>query len=194
MYPCAMELKNRTSALTMLIAGILGFAASFILTIDKFKVLKDSGFTPSCNINATLNCKSVMLSKQAEVFGFPNSLIGIGTFAMMLVIAVALLMGIRFPKLFWQLVLAGTALAVLFCHWLAFQTTFEIGALCPYCMVAWFATLLVLSVALRELLEFKRESLVDEDVQFAVETIQKWMVPFHLVWAGLLIGAAFLGV
>ena len=85
MYPCAMELKNRTSALTMLIAGILGFAASFILTIDKFKVLKDSGFTPSCNINATLNCKSVMLSKQAEVFGFPNSLIGIGTFAMMLV-------------------------------------------------------------------------------------------------------------
>ncbi len=194
MYPCAMELKNRTSALTMLIAGILGFAASFILTIDKFKVLKDSGFTPSCNINATLNCKSVMLSKQAEVFGFPNSLIGIGTFAMMLVIAVALLMGIRFPKLFWQLVLAGTALAVLFCHWLAFQTTFEIGALCPYCMVAWFATLLVLSVALRELLAIKRESLVDEDAQFAVETIQKWMVPFHLVWAGLLIGAAFLGV
>jgi uncharacterized membrane protein len=194
MYPCAMELKSRTSALTMLIAGILGFAASFILTIDKFKVLKDSGFTPSCNINATLNCKSVMLSKQAEVFGFPNSLIGIGTFAMMLVIAVALLMGIRFPKLFWQLVLAGTGLAALFCHWLAFQTTFEIGALCPYCMVAWFATLLVLSVALRELLEFKRESLVDEDAQFAVETIQKWMVPFHLVWAGLLIGAAFLGV
>ncbi len=194
MYPCAMELKNRTSALTMLIAGILGFAASFILTIDKFKVLKDSGFTPSCNINATLNCKSVMLSKQAEVFGFPNSLIGIGTFAMMLVIAVALLMGIRFPKLFWQLVLAGTALAVLFCHWLAFQTTFEIGALCPYCMVAWFATLLVLSVALRELLAIKRESLVDEDAQFAVETIQKWMVPFHLVWAGLLIVAAFLGV
>ena len=194
MYPCAMELKNRTSALTMLIAGILGFAASFILTIDKFKVLKDSGFTPSCNINATLNCKSVMLSKQAEVFGFPNSLIGIGTFAMMLVIAVALLMGIKFPELFWQLVLAGTALAVLFCHWLAFQTTFEIGALCPYCMVAWFATLLVLSVALRELLAIKRESLVDEDAQFAVETIQKWMVPFHLVWAGLLIGAAFLGV
>jgi hypothetical protein len=61
-------------------------------------------------------------------------------------------------------------------------------------LIAWFATLLVLSVALRELLEFKRESLVDEDAQFAVETIQKWMVPFHLVWAGLLIGAAFLGV
>ena len=194
MYPCAMELKNRTSAWTLLVAAILGFAASFILTVDKFKVLKDSGFTPSCNINATLNCKSVMLSKQAEVFGFPNSLIGIGAFAMMLVIAVSLFMGIRFPKLFWQLVFAGTILAVLFCHWLAFQTTFKIGALCPYCMVAWFATLLVLSVSLRELLEFKRISLVEEEAKVAVETVQKWMVPFHLVWATLLIGAAFVGV
>ena len=135
-----------------------------------------------------------MLSKQAEVFGFPNSLIGVATFAMMLVIAVALFFGIRFPKLFWQLVLGGTVLAVIFCHWLAFQTTFIIGALCPYCMVAWFATLLVLSVSFRELIEFKRETLTDESAQEAVATIQKWMVPFHLLWATLLIGAAFLGV
>ena len=113
---------------------------------------------------------------------------------MMLVIAVALFFGIRFPKLFWQLVLGGTALAVIFCHWLAFQTTFIIGALCPYCMVAWFATLLVLSVAFRELIEFKRDSLTEESGQDAVTTIQNWMVPFHLLWAALLIGAAFLGV
>ena len=135
-----------------------------------------------------------MLSKQAEVFGFPNSLIGVATFAMMLVIAVALFFGIRFPKLFWQLVLGGTALAVIFCHWLAFQTTFIIGALCPYCMVAWFATLLVLSVAFRELIEFKRDALTEESSQDAVTTIQYWMVPFHFLWAALLIGAAFLGV
>ena len=69
-----MELRSRTSAWMMLAAGVSGFIASFILTIDKFKVLKDAGFTPSCNINASINCKSVMLSDQAEVFGFPNSL------------------------------------------------------------------------------------------------------------------------
>jgi uncharacterized membrane protein len=189
-----MELKNRVSAWTLLVGAISGFLASFILTYDKFKVLKDSGYTPSCNINSTLNCKSVMLSKQAEVFGFPNSLIGVATFAMMLVIAVALFFGIRFPKLFWQLVLGGTTLAVIFCHWLAFQTTFIIGALCPYCMVAWFATLLVQSVAFRELIEFKRDSLIEESAQDAVTTIQNWMVPFHFLWAALLIGAAFLGV
>lgn len=189
-----MESRNRTSAWTMLVAAISGFLASFILTVDKFKVLKDSGYTPSCNINATLNCKSVMLSRQAEVFGFPNSIIGIGAFAMMLVIAVSLFYGVRFPKSFWQIALIGTALAALFCHWLAFQTTFVIGALCPYCMVAWFATLLTLSVIFRELLEYKREDATDDDSKFAVQTIQKWMVPFHVLWALLLIGAAFLGV
>lgn len=175
-------------------ASISGFIASFILTIDKFKVLKDAGFTPSCNINETLNCKSVMLSKQAEVFGFPNSIIGIGAFAMMLVIAVLLFFRIALPKLFLQLAALGTALAVIFCHWLAYQTTFVIGALCPYCMVAWVATLLVLSVLLRELVEIKKNSTQTEDQRFAIETIKKWLVPFHVLWAFIMVGSAFAGV
>jgi uncharacterized membrane protein len=178
----------------MLVASISGIVASFILTIDKFKILKDAGYTPSCNINATLNCKSVMLSKQAEVFGFPNSIIGIGTFSMMLVIAVLLFFRISLPKLFLQIAAGGTALAVIFCHWLAYQTTFIIGALCPYCMVAWVATLLVLSVLIRELLDIKRNSTEDEDSKVAIEVIKNWMVPFHIVWSALLVGAAFLGV
>jgi len=189
-----MESDNRISAWVLLVAGVSGFLASFILTIDEFKVLKDSEFTPSCNINASVNCKSVMLSDQAEVFGFSNSLIGIATFAIMIAISVALFMKVSFPKLFWQLLVSGTALAVVFCHWLAFQTIFEIGALCPYCMVSWVATLLVLSVGLRELLEIKKESVKDEGGSEAVETITRWMLPIHILWATILVGAAFLGL
>ncbi|MEY5018765.1 MAG: hypothetical protein RJB54_683 [Actinomycetota bacterium] len=189
-----MKLSKSTSAWVMLFASLSGLVASFILTIDKFKVLKDAGYTPSCNINATLNCKSVMLSKQAEVFGFPNSIIGIGAFSIMLTIAVLLFFGFSFPKMFLQLATFGTALAVIFCHWLAYQTTFVIGALCPYCMVAWVATLLVLSVLLRELLEVKKQSIDDEEGIVAIDTIKKWLVPFHALWATLLVGAAFLGV
>ena len=189
-----MIIKQFSSAWTLLFAGVIGSFASFILTIDKFKVLKDSGFTPSCNINATINCKSVMLSDQAEVFGFPNSLIGIATFAMMVVISVALFLGVRFPKVFWQLLISGTVLAAIFCHWLAFQTIFEIAALCPYCMVAWVATLLVLSVGLRELLDIKKDTYTNEVDKAAIGTIAKWMLPFHILWATILVGAAFFGV
>ena len=187
-------LRNKTSAWVLLLAGISGLAASFILTIDKFKILKDSGYTPSCNINETLNCKSVMLSKQAEAFGFPNSIIGIGTFSMMLVIAVLLFLHVALPKVFLQIATFGTLLAVIFCHWLAYETTFVIGALCPYCMVAWVATLLVLSVLLRELVEIKKQNSTEEDQIVAIETIKKWLVPFHILWAGLMVGSAFLGV
>ncbi len=189
-----MGSDSRISAGTLLIAGISGFLASFILTIDKFKVLKDVGFTPSCNINASINCKSVMLSEQAEVFGFPNSLIGIATFAIMIALSVAMFLQVEFPKLFWQLLALGTSLAVVFCHWLAFQTIFEIGALCPYCMVAWVATLLVLSVGLRELLDIKRDTYTNEVDKVAIGTIAKWMLPFHILWATILVGAAFFGV
>lgn len=187
-------MRTKTSAWVMLLAGVSGFIASFILTIDKFKVLKDAGYTPSCNINSTLNCKSVMLSKQAEVFGFPNSIIGIGAFAVMITIAVLLFFGTNIPKLVLQIGTFGTALAAIFCHWLAYQTTFVIGALCPYCMVAWVATLMVLSVLLRELLEIKKSNTDDEDSKIVIDTIKKWLVPFHALWSALLVGAAFLGV
>ena len=189
-----MRIGSKVSAWTMLIAGASGLVASFVLTIDKFKVLKDAGYTPSCNINATLNCKSVMLSKQAEVFGFPNSIIGIGAFSMMLVIAVLLFFKVSLPKLFLQIATFDTVLAAIFCHWLAYQTTFVIGALCPYCMVAWVATLLVLSVLLRELVEFKKKSDSDENTVLAIDAIKRLLVPFHALWATLLVGAAFLGV
>ena len=61
-------------------------------------------------------------------------------------------------------------------------------------MVAWVATLLVLSVLLRELVEFKKKSDSDENTVLAIDAIKRLLVPFHALWATLLVGAAFLGV
>jgi len=191
----ASETRNsKVSGITLLLAAIAGFLASFVLTIDKLKILKDSNYKPSCNINAVLNCKSVMLSQEAEVFGFPNSLIGIAAFAMMLVVAVSLLMGVEFPKRFWQLLVPGPIFAVGFSHYLAYQTTFEIGALCPYCMVAWVASLLTLAVAIRELIGFAMRSTSDDSRAFALQTIARWMIPIHILWAAILMAGAYIGI
>jgi uncharacterized membrane protein len=191
----ASETRNsKVSGITLLLAAVAGFLASFVLTIDKLKILKDSNYKPSCNINAVLNCKSVMLSQEAEVFGFPNSLIGIAAFAMMLVVAVSLLMGVEFPKRFWQLLVPGPIFAVGFSHYLAYQTTFEIGALCPYCMVAWVASLLTLAVAIRELIGFAMRSTSDDSRAFALQTIARWMIPIHILWAAILMAGAYIGI
>ena len=185
---------RKLTSLVMLLGSIAGFIASFLLTVDKIEVLKDSGYTPSCNISETLNCKSVMLSKQAEVFGFPNSLIGLGAFAIFIAIGVALLAEVQFPKWFWQIAFIGTLSGVLFSHWLAYQTTFEIGALCPYCMVAWFGTTLILSSIIQELLRFKSAESTNLSEQESITTISSFMPVFHTLWVALLIAGAFLGV
>jgi uncharacterized membrane protein len=185
---------RRFSSFVMLIGSISGFIASFVLTVDKIKVLKDSGYTPSCNISETLNCKSVMLSKQAEVFGFPNALIGIGAFAIFIAIGVALLAEVQFPKWFWQIALVGTFGGIFFSHWLAYQTTFEIGTLCPYCMVAWFGTTLIFSSIIQELLRLKSADTEDLTAKESITTISSFMPIFHLLWVGLVIAGAFLGV
>jgi uncharacterized membrane protein len=184
------QLGTRSATgIIMLVGAISGFLASFVLSIDKFKILKDSQFNPSCNISEKLNCKSVMLSKQAEAFGFPNSFMGIAAFAMFIALAVAILGKVEFPKWFWQLALLGSVAAILFSHWLAYQTTFVIGILCPYCMVAWFGNFLILSSVIQELLRTRSDSQENYTAK-----IIAFMPIFHFVWLAMVIGFAFIGV
>lgn len=186
--------SRRFTGFFMLFGAVSGFIASFLLTIDKIEILKDANFNPSCNINEVLNCKSVMLSKQAEVFGFPNSLIGIGAFAIFVAVAIAMLGRVNFPKSFIDIALSGTILGVIFSHWLAYQTTFVIGALCPYCMVAWFGNFLILSSLIQSKLESKSLEVEDESARITIARVSGFVPIFHLVWLSLVIGGAYFAV
>ena len=62
---------------TMLAFGIAGLAASFVLAVEEFHLLKDPNAVLSCTINLVLNCSEVMKTWQASVFGFPNMFIGL---------------------------------------------------------------------------------------------------------------------
>jgi len=183
--------SRRFTGFFMLFGAISGFVASFLLTIDKIKILKDAKFNPSCNINEVLNCKSVMLSKQAEVFGFPNSLIGIAAFAIFVAVAIAVLGKVDFPSWFINLALGGTILGVIFSHWLAYQTTFVIGALCPYCMIAWFGNFLILSSLIQMKLQMRLKGGPEEEADPSIMRITSFVPIFHIVWLSLVIGAAY---
>ena len=50
------------------------------------------------------------------------------------------------PRWYWAGLATGTALGVVFIHWLIFQSLYRIGALCPYCMVVWAVTIPLLVV------------------------------------------------
>ncbi|HET7740298.1 MAG TPA: vitamin K epoxide reductase family protein [Mycobacterium sp.] len=135
------------SAVWVLIAGVLGLAASLALTIEKVELLINPAYVPSCSINPVLSCGSVMVTPQASAFGFPNSLIGIVAFSVVLVTGVLALAKVPLPRWYWAGLAAGTLLGTVFVHWLIVQSLYHIGALGPYCMVVWAVTIPLLVVS-----------------------------------------------
>jgi uncharacterized membrane protein len=137
---------GRASAVWVLIAGVIGLAASFTLTVEKIQILINPDYVPSCSINPVLSCGSVMVTRQAEAFGFPNPLIGIASFSVVVVTGVLALARVALPRWYWAGLATGTLLGTVFVHWLIFQSLYRIGALCPYCMVVWAVTIPLLVV------------------------------------------------
>ena len=146
---------GRPSAIWILLAGIIGLIAAGTLTVEKIALLQDPSYVPSCSLNPVLSCGSVMVTPQASVFGFPNMLIGLVGFSVVIVSGVLAVARVRLPQWYWVGLAAGTALGVVFVHYLIFQSLYRIGALCPYCMVVWTVMIplfvVALSVALRPL-------------------------------------------
>jgi uncharacterized membrane protein len=143
------------SAMWVLIAGVVGLTAAATLTIEKIELLLNPAYVPSCSINPVLSCGSVMVTPQASAFGFPNPLIGIAAFAVVVVTGVLAVAKVRLPQWYWAGLAVGTLLGAVFVHWLIFESLYRIGALCPYCMVVWSVTIpllvVVSSIALRPL-------------------------------------------
>ena len=143
------------SAVWVLIAGVVGLAAALTLTVEKIEILINPDYVPSCSINPVLSCGSVMVTPQASAFGFPNPLIGIVSFTVVVVTGVLALAKVRLPRWYWAGWPPARCSASVFIHWLIFQSLYRIGALCPYCMVVWAVTIpllvVVASIALQPL-------------------------------------------
>ncbi|WP_407676368.1 vitamin K epoxide reductase family protein [Plantactinospora alkalitolerans] len=141
----ASAISDRLAGWVLTIGGLLGGGSAFVLIVEKIALLRDPGYTPSCSINPILSCGSVMNTWQAEVLGFPNPLLGVAVFPLVVATGVAVLGGIRLSRWWWLGMQAGTVFGIGMVHWLFVQSVYRIGALCPYCMVVWVVTIIVFS-------------------------------------------------
>ncbi|MGC0336723.1 vitamin K epoxide reductase family protein [Streptomyces sp. SLBN-8D4] len=132
---------SRRTGLVMLVTGIVGWLASFQLTVDDWRLLKDPAYQPPCNISPIVSCGSVMSSSQGSLFGFPNMLLGLGAFAAVTALGTAVLFGARLHPRLWLALDAGALGGVVFVHWLIGQSLYELNKLCPYCAVVWVVTI-----------------------------------------------------
>jgi uncharacterized membrane protein len=127
----------------LVVVGVIGIICSFIITLDKFKLLQNPSYSPICNLNPVISCGSVMASKHGSVFGFPNPFIGLAAFGVVLCVGMAILAGGQFKRWFWLGLQIGTVFGIGFVHWLFFESVYRIHALCPFCMVVWVITITV---------------------------------------------------
>jgi uncharacterized membrane protein len=125
---------------SMLAFGIVGLLVSFILSVDEMSVIKNPNAVLSCSINVVLNCSTVMQTWQAHAFGFPNMLIGLMSYPIVITVAVAALAGAKMSRWFWITANICYGLGLLFSYWLFFNSVYVIQVLCPWCLVITFAT------------------------------------------------------
>lgn len=139
----ARENSNIWIFSTMAFSAFLSLVAAFVLSYEAFELLKNPNANLSCNINAIINCSSVMQHPSAELLGFPNSFFGLIAEPVVLTIAFAGLAGVRFPRAFMAMAQIGYTLGLIFALYLFFTSVFVIGALCPWCLLVTLSTTLV---------------------------------------------------
>jgi len=141
------EEKNRLDknwyllAKIFIVFGVIGWFASTALLVERIKSLQNPTEKLACDISPFVSCGDLFGRWQASLFGFPNPILGVAGFIVPIVIGFGIFAGANFKAWFWRCVVVGLSGAWVFVTWLFSQSIFNIGVLCPYCLVVWFATI-----------------------------------------------------
>ena len=125
------------------IGAAIGFIASFLQMLEKIALLKSAHSVLSCNLNSVFSCSNILNAHQSSVFGFPNSLLCISFFALMLSAGlIGWTGGLINSKL--RFVYQGLALFFVgFGFWYFWQSIFNVGSLCIYCIFCYGGVLMI---------------------------------------------------
>lgn len=132
---------NKILPYIFMFSGVVGVISSFALTYDKIQILLNKSYDPPCNINPILSCKSIMETPQSEIFGVPNTVLGLMAFSALFTFGFLLAGGAKVKKWVWISAQIAAGAGVLFMHYLFFQGVFRINAICPWCFAIWMITI-----------------------------------------------------
>ncbi|MHA7275984.1 vitamin K epoxide reductase family protein [Arthrobacter sp. Hz1] len=126
-----------------MITGLVGWLASGQLVLERLAVYADPNYVTSCDVNAFVSCGEVFKTWQASLLGFPNPLLGIVAFSVVITTGGMLLAGAVVARWYWRSLQVGVSLGMVFTIWLWTQALFAIGILCLYCLVVWAAMIVL---------------------------------------------------
>ncbi len=134
---------NRWIFISMLVGAIGSLVAAFVLSVEVLHLARNPDAVLSCSLNIVVNCATVAKHATNELFGFPNSFIGLMSEPVVITVAIAGLAGIRFPRLFMFTAQIFYTLGFIFALTLLYISMYVIQALCPWCLLVTLTTILV---------------------------------------------------
>lgn len=134
---------------TMLVGACLSLLASLVLSIEIIHLLENPDAELACDINEAISCASVMKYESANIFGWPNSFLGMMAEPVVITVAIAGLAGVRFPRAFMAVAQVFYGIGFVFALWLFYLSLYVIGALCPWCLLVTLTTTFVFFSLLR---------------------------------------------
>lgn len=135
--PTPYRSSDRGLGWLLTIGGAIGLLSAAILIVEKIEFLKNPDDKLGCDLNAFVSCGGVINTDQASVFGFPNPLMGVVGFAVVVTIGVLAIARVQLPAFIWLGLQAGALFGIGLITWLQWQSIYEIEKLCPWCMVVW---------------------------------------------------------
>lgn len=123
----------------LIITGLLGLLGAFSLSVERIELLLYPEEALGCDLNPFLSCSGAIESDQGAVFGFPNPFLGLMAFPAPIIMGVLTLGRVAMPRWVWTVFSIGVLGGIVLVLWLAQQSIFVLGFVCPWCFLVWMA-------------------------------------------------------
>ncbi len=178
-----LDRASPTSGWVLLLTGAIGLFSASALIVEKVHLLENPQADLSCDLSAFVGCGGVVNTDQASAFGFPNPLIGVVGFAIVMFVGALLVARGSVPRPLWAGLAVGTVFGVLFTGWLQVQSLLVLEMLCPYCLVVWLVMIPLSITVLKEtLMAFRPDSVI-------ARAVEHWGVLVGSLWLIALLSA-----
>lgn len=129
------KIKISKYLLAIIFFGVVGtFVSAKLLTLQIHSLQQEANVFAACSINSVFDCASVSESKYNELFGFPNMIMGLMYYPMIITFFGMLLFKVKPPKWMLYAMLIPVTMGLVFSLALLYISLFLIFKICVYCL------------------------------------------------------------
>lgn len=173
-----MTKKQKLFAILIILGGIFGTIAAFTLLTNRIEIYKNPDFVPPCSINPWLDCGRVMESKWANLFGFPNVIIGLITYPLAIMTGGLIFIQANLNKNFLRFCTILSGIGFILNNLFTYISSGIINTLCPWCLLSHTSTTFVFFGLLSILVS--RGQLTDNEAKN--QKYKMWLEKGYNVW------------